>query len=329
MLGNFISEMQGPHFLTFYFFAGIGALILTAILRYVVRTKTGDKIVCSTDTNPYYIAWLRGGEQAMALTAACHLMSKGLIESHGANFRMVALDDQPPGAASELDGVERVVFEKIKSLTESQGIASGLSGSNPDVTVADLAKYDLIQTLKLEADRAEFWALEAGLIVDRFGKLLVWVPLIFWMGVGLYKLGLGISNDRPVGDLVSQIFVGVFIGGLWVFNMSKFTRRGEQYLKDLQTLAEGYSEIISAETCLVTISRNGRDPAFIFAVGALGTGFLAGTQMDLFASSLPTSMQAAASSSGSCGGGFGGGGCGGGGCGGGGCGGGGCGGCGG
>ena len=323
MLGNFISEMQGPDFLSFHFSAGFGALILTAILRYVVRTKTGDKIVCSTDTNPYYISWLRGGEKAMALTAACHLMSKGLIESHGANFRMVALNDQPPGTASELDGVESVVWEKIKSLTESQGIASGPSGSNPDITVADLAKDDLIQSLELEADRAEFWALEVGLIVDRFGKLLVWVPLILWMVVGLYKLGLGVSNDRPVGDLGSQLFVGLLFGGVWVSSMSKLTRRGEEYLKDLQTLAEGYSEIISAERCPVTASRNGRDPAFIFAVGALGTGFLAGTQMDLFASSLPTTMQAAASSSGSygCGGGSG--------CGGGGCGGGGCGGCGG
>ena len=323
MLGNFISEMQGPDFLSFHFSAGFGALILTAILRYVVRTKTGDKIVCSTDTNPYYISWLRGGEKAMALTAACHLMSKGLIESHGANFRMVALNDQPPGTASELDGVESVVWEKIKSLTESQGIASGPSGSNPDITVADLAKDDLIQSLELEADRAEFWALEVGLIVDRFGKLLVWVPLILWMVVGLYKLGLGVSIDRPVGDLGSQLFVGLLFGGAWVSSMSKLTRRGEEYLKDLQTLAEGYSEIISAERCPVTASRNGRDPAFIFAVGALGTGFLAGTQMDLFASSLPTTMQAAASSSGSygCGGGSG--------CGGGGCGGGGCGGCGG
>ena len=328
MLGNFISEMHGADFIVFYIRVGLGALILTAILRYVVRTKTGDNIVCSTDTNPYYISWLRGGEKAMTLTAACHLMSKGLIESHGANFRMVALDDQPPGTASELDGVERMVWEKIKSLTESRGIASGPSGSNPDITVADLAKDDLIQTLKLEADRAEFWALETGLIVDRFGKLLVWVPLILWMGVGFYKMGLGVSNDRPVGNLVILMAGGGIFWASWVANMSKLTRRGEEYLKDLQTLAEGYSEIISAETCPATASRNGRDPAFIFAVGALGTGFLAGTQMDLFASSLPTTMQAAASSSGSygCGGGSG---CGGGGCGGGGCGGGGCGGCGG
>ena len=148
MLGNFISEMHGADFIVFYIRVGLGALILTAILRYVVRTKTGDNIVCSTDTNPYYISWLRGGEKAMTLTAACHLMSKGLIESHGANFRMVALDDQPPGTASELDGVERVVWEKIKSLTESRGIASGPSGSNPDITVADLAKDDLNQTHK-------------------------------------------------------------------------------------------------------------------------------------------------------------------------------------
>ena len=164
--------------------------------------------------------------------------------------------------------------------------------------------------------------METGLIVDRFGKLLVWVPLIFWMAVGLYKMGLGVSNDRPVGNLVSLMAGGGIFWASWVANMSKLTRRGEEYLKDLQTLAEGYSEIISAETCPATASRNGRDPAFIFAVGALGTGFLAGTQMDLFASSLPTTMQAAASSSGSygCGGGSG---CGGGGCGGG------CGGCGG
>ena len=324
ILANLISEMRGEYFLYFFIPAGILAVILTCIIHFVVRSSNGEELRPSTSVNPYRISWLRGGVEEMALTAVCHLMGKGLIESHEKKFRMAVLDDRLLSIADELRGVELLVWNNIKSFSEipnKSGLKSLEPGVDraeelaikpgPDISLDEILNTSGLESLEPEVNRAEEWAIKNGLIIRPIGKMLEWLPIGLWLVIGVYKLILGLDNSRPVGNLWTTLFIGGGLSYIWHSEMSKRTRRGDKYLTDLQDIADGYSANLDAETPLIATSRQGVDPVFIFAVAALGPGFLAGTQMDLVATAIPSAIQAS-SSGGGCSSGCGGGGCGGG-----------------
>lgn len=153
------------------------------------------------------------------------------------------------------------------------------------------------------ADRAEANLLKAGLVIDRRdgrpARVASIIPLAPVLALGLWRIGLGVSRDRPVG------FLAIICGFLAVCTIVHLvarpwrTRLGDEVAADLPRVAVAATDPADLETA-----------ALGFAIfGA--SGLPAGPQYEPIRASLARDPGAAG-----CGGGGGSGGCGGGGCGG-------------
>jgi uncharacterized protein (TIGR04222 family) len=136
-------------------------------------------------------------------------------------------------------------------------------------------------------------------------------------GVGVIKIAIGLSRDRPILFLSILTIVAVIVLALAAAPFSRLTARGRQALDDIQAIYGGLKDRAS------DIHRGSATTEMLMLVAVFGAMALPPAEYAFAQTIFPQAASWFGGGGGSCGGG----GCGGGGCGGGGCG--GCGGCGG
>jgi len=302
-------ELRGPEFLLFYFcfsLAVIGAIIL---LRRRAESGGSPRIDLG---DPYLIAYLRGGEDEALRVAVVSLVDRGMLVKDGDLIRRA--DHVTVDMASR--PIERAVLELF--ITADNG-ASVLKDKN------------LKPVFQPYQDTLE----RAGLLPDgatrgaRLKRLMLGLAALGIVGV--IKIQIGLSLERPVGFLVVMMIVAIVIAAAVSF--PRLTARGKATLEDITNLYSGL------RTQINSYGAGGASAELAMYAAVFGVGALAATPFayaeDLFhrkkneyfswscgSSGSSCGSSDASSSSGSsdggssCGGGGGGGGCGGGGCGG-------------
>ena len=208
--------LPGPQFLLFYIiFAGavIGALIYWR--RYAESSQT-PKIDVS---DPYLIAYLRGGEAEVLRVATVSLIDRGLLVAEGTTLKRA--DNVSPGSARR--PVEQALLTKYARGGEVSSMFDDYAVRKPcDAYGAILERAELMPNENV-----------------RQARLLRLVIASFLLaGVAFTKLAIALSAGRSnVGFLIMLTIVAIGIAAKVSF--PRLTERGKMMIEDVQHLYGG------------------------------------------------------------------------------------------
>ena len=300
-------DLRGPDFLLLYAIAFVAAFGLAWTIRSGAR-GTSEPPRNGIHLDPYQIAYLNGGPVHAVNAAISSLFHRDILQVNESDATINVLQpqaqlphplEQAVHDAAYVNGTGRVAVRDVRARAQGavERLAEGLKKAG--LLVGDDAA-------RSAAVRATLTALT--------------VPAI-----GLVKVAVGISREKPVAFLVLACVVSAVLA-LAVFTRRPHrTRRGDAALRGLRA---------SNARLRTNVAQVGPE-ALVLGIALFGLNFLGDTSLEFLNKTLRPKNSSSFSSSGCGGSGCGGAtscgasSCGGGGCGGGGCGGGGCGGCGG
>ena len=295
-------DWRGPDFLLLFATIFLAGLAVALLLRYTLRLEWGDGDMSADGqiADPYEIAFLAGGKQRVIQTATATLLQSGVLSTSRQGPRTVFVAAQPlPAHAHEVESAVHA------ALIAADGEARG----------ADFQKHVGATVSNIEQRLADRGLVETNrsFAAARWSSLIVMAPVLL---LGVAKLFVGISRERPVGFLVIGLFaVGAVMAWL-VCSKPRCTRAGKAMWRKMVE-----DRNVGRAPDKEPAGLDGQLAANVALLGLASTFTASDPIFDAF------SPQRSSGFVDSGGGGCGGDGCGGGGCGGGGCG--GCGGCGG
>lgn len=215
-------DWPGNKFLAFYAIAFVIALIWSISRRLKVNDKFAHPDARNSElTDPYEMAFLAGGTPRCAQLAVTRLLKTGSIQWKRTKVfsesRLVAIGC----AYQDFNEIERTLFSSILSYGKkgmpldsvSQLVATRISGIE-----SRLAKAGLRPTSSEEGSRGFFIAL----------------PLIILMAIGVVKVLVGLSRDKPVLFLCIMLGVTFFVCAAVASARKKLTPEGENVLARLR-----------------------------------------------------------------------------------------------
>jgi uncharacterized protein (TIGR04222 family) len=219
-------DLAGPQFLVFYL--GLSALVIIGVVvaRKVAESSSAPKLDLS---DPYLIAYLRGGDTEMLRVAAVSLVDRGLLTATGTQLK------RAENAA--VDSVRRPVEKELLNKFQQPDEASAIF----DDARLNATSKPYEQTLK-----------NAGLLPNesiksaRLTRLLI--ACFVLGGFGVVKILVALSRGRTnLGFLIVLMIVAVAVAVKLSF--PRLTESGTAMLVDLQGL---YSDLKSRALLLRT-----------------------------------------------------------------------------
>jgi uncharacterized protein (TIGR04222 family) len=207
-------DLPGPEFLALYAAVAVLALGVTATLAHAVplARPVDPSLVDRVARSPYLAAALARGERGVIETALSRLLDSGALALSGRSL----VRAEPPGT----DGFEARVWEAIATSDEPRRVVAECRYLATD-------HVDRVRALGL---LTESWAARALAIATPTGLVLA---------LGLAKLAVGVSRDKPVGFLVLALVATAVVGALVVGATRIQTGRGrwvlDQLREDLQS----------------------------------------------------------------------------------------------
>lgn len=295
-----VLNLRGSAFLLFYWQLFPVLLVVALVLRFWLRGPGRVRAECPAD--PYAVAWLAGGAEQAALAAVCALADRGAVRVEGRD-RIAPAGDLP----SDAHPLEKAVHEEVR---RGVGTLAGLTAQTEVSGAPYGAELESCGLILSQAARGRArWR--------PFGLAILPVPL------GLIKIGVGVSRDRPVAFLVVSCVASVMLAWVLVARRVWRTRAGENVLRRLRA---DHASLLLAPTGVAgdgaPVTGAGIANPLPWAVGLFGVDVLSATPLSnlvpMFMPPRPGSSESVGGGCGSsCGGGDGGGGGGCGGCGGG------------
>lgn len=278
-------DLRGPEFLLFY--ACFSAVVIAALVWYRKTNEGGDAPRLDA-SDPYLIAYLRGGKNETARVAVLSLIQRRLLEVvHDTKLR--ATPDSRHALVS--NPLERSVLSHFSSESEAADI---FKGGAIEAACQDYRK-------RLE---------RLGLLPDEEDKSRRWTAIALAIGVLLLvtaiKSAIGLARHKPIVFLM--MLCGASIAVVFVAGLPRLTTRGRAVVRDLQSLMGGLKDrsfMFNAHAAELPLL------AAVFGLGAVPASAFPYREK-LF----PQATSGSSGCGSSCGSSCGGGGCGGGGCGG-------------
>ncbi len=215
-------DWTGPEFLGFY----SAGFVVTLVWSIVRRSRVNEKFTLPAAaepslTDPYEIAFLAGGAPRCSQVVLVRLITTGVIQWRKAKvFRDSKLVAVGP-AATGFNDIERSVYsailgygEKGMSLTTiPQRVATRLSGIE-----SKLAKLGLRPTAAEARSRGH----------------LIPLPMYLLLAIGIVKMVIGVSRDKPVGFLIVFMIITLIAAIIVRSAATKLTPMGERLLKQMR-----------------------------------------------------------------------------------------------
>jgi uncharacterized protein (TIGR04222 family) len=280
-------DLRGQSFLIFYI--GV-ALIVIITLKLVIDEAEGGVPRALPLSDPYQIAWLRGGTPEAARIAVLSLTDRGLLAVSGDN-----LVNLSSAQSSVREPIERAILARCAQ-----------SGTRATAVLVDPAVERACAPYRARLERLQLMP-DAAMRARRYRWLAVAAALL--LGVALGKIVIALGRGRyNVVFLVILVVIGLW--AVWRLVRRPRTHLGNRMVKDLRRLFRALRQR-AATIRPGAMTSDAMLLAAVFGISALpATGF---------ADFLRVYKKAASSGDGcgsSCGSGCGGGGGGGGGCGG-------------
>ena len=206
-------DLSGPSFLVFYICV---ALIVVIALKLVIDGAEGGAPPALPLSDPYQIAWLRGGTPEAARIAVLSLTDRGLLAVSGDNL-VNSSHAQP------------VVREPIESAILARcrpfGTAATAVLGDPGVERACAPYRARLERLQLMPDVA--------MRAQRYRGFTIASAILF--GIALAKIVIAFGRNRyNVGFLL--ILTAIALGLVWLLVHRPRTHLGNRMLKDLKRL---------------------------------------------------------------------------------------------
>jgi len=206
-------DLRGPEFLIFYVVMGIAALAWLEYSRR--RNETGDVPRKVELSDPYMIAYLRGGTNEAARVASVALIDRGLLK--------VGDDDETLRSKRRVHGLEPAIEQEIADLFRSARPATDL--------FTDPAVRQVCEPYDQELTRL-------GLLPDaptRSARRRRLAPVLALMlALATAKIYVGLTRHRPVGFLI-LLTIAFTLLALKLYNPRR-TGRGSALIADLRRL---------------------------------------------------------------------------------------------
>jgi uncharacterized protein (TIGR04222 family) len=206
-------DLSGPSFLVFYICV---ALIVVIALKLVIDGAEGGAPPALPLSDPYQIAWLRGGTPEAARIAVLSLTDRGLLAVSGDNL-VNSSHAQP------------VVREPIESAILARcrpfGTAATAVLGDPGVERACAPYRARLERLQLMPD--------AAMRAQRYRGFTIASAILFGIALGKIVIAFG-RNRYNVGFLL--ILTAIALGLVWLLVRRRRTHLGNRMLKDLQRL---------------------------------------------------------------------------------------------
>lgn len=285
-------DLRGPEFLLFYFVFSITVFVALHWARRLAESGDAPKTDLS---DPYLIAYLRGGENETMRVAMISLIDRGLLTVNGTTIKLA----------------DRALLEQVTQPLDLMLLKKFATGDSADSVYKSPSLKSACQPY---ADRLK----RQGLLPDdetksrRATRFLI--GAVFLLGCGFLKILIALSRGKTnIGILIVMMIVATIIAA--VISFPRLTRRGKETVEDIRTLYAGLKTRGNGYTT------NPLSSDAIMLAAVFGVGMLAADPTHAYAQTLfPRAMSSNGSSSSgcgsSCGSSCGGGGCGGGGCGG-------------
>jgi uncharacterized protein (TIGR04222 family) len=205
--------LHGPAFLAFYIVVGVIALGIE--YAWIRGAEAADLRPQMQMTDPYLIAYLRGGAKEALRVVAFSLIDRGLLHAGGSTM------------VSDLEAdrmVRRPIEKAVLRLYQSRGSAAALD-SNPQVRDACRRYRDDLEDGGLIAGAEAFRRRLAPF-------LLAGMSLIF---VGVLKLMIALSEGRHNIGFLIVLIIGFCILAALIFRRHR-TKRGDAMMADLRVM---------------------------------------------------------------------------------------------
>jgi uncharacterized protein (TIGR04222 family) len=220
---NPITDFNAREFLTFYAVFILSAWILRAWFNWRSDRTLDETWTPPLTTNPYDVAYLRGGANELARVAVVGLAERGFLETRGQTIGQTA---SHPNLAT-LSSLERSVFdffqpERTVREIEEAGLRVRM---NPHVLAFEerLQAEQLLSPPNLIGAARQSTGLAAAAVFV----------------VGLARFFVALQRHRPAGFLIAMGLVGVIAVG-WP-RVGRLSRRGKAYLASLRDSASSFT----------------------------------------------------------------------------------------
>jgi uncharacterized protein (TIGR04222 family) len=281
-----IADLRGPELLALYFV--VSAATITACGLWARRPgpapRTPPPQPPGAGTDPYEIAWLRGGANAVLTTALLSLRQRGTITlgepsteqtlgsgSHDAERVPKKLDH------GEADALVHVPGRPKPDRFVEWAVYSAIDGATPLGTILkDRSIWDTVERV-CEPYHRKF--LHLGLITSPTEQQRAWTAMATGLAVilGLGALGLVATILTGHYNVGSLILLGLLASTLvvWLCAPPRLSARGRRYLASLRnTYDVSWKQSGNAATTA------GLGDSLPLYVAMFGTDVLAGTEFD-------------------------------------------------
>jgi uncharacterized protein (TIGR04222 family) len=217
-------DLRGPQFLLFYLILGTLVITLLFMLRRFIDPEGEVKVDMS---DPYLIAFLRGGKVEVIRVATISLVHRKLLEVSGT---LVSVSS--PGVA----GGVRIPIER-KLLKYFANASEGVSAFSDAGCAAAADSYsESLETLGLLPDDA----------LRTRRTLVLAIALAFLLGVAFIKITIALSRGHTnIGFLI--LLAGIFTFAAYKATCPRLTTRGSGVIDNLRFLFGPLNSRSSAE----------------------------------------------------------------------------------
>lgn len=229
-------NFTGPEFLTFYIFLVVMGIALAAWLRFSLCLVSAN-INQQPDLNTYEIAFLAGGNHRLIMAAITSLVKQGYVE--------VLKEKSPFGRTQD----KLVVTGKIDAIADpvEKAVAQDILATDGAIKQVFQKSTGMKDSIRSRLEQLGLFLSDAQALKAQIYPSLIVVILL---GIGLCKMAVGISRDKPVGLLLICIF-GLLVLGARFFVKPQRSRYGEIIFKDLRNRLQHLKTANSSDSELV------------------------------------------------------------------------------
>jgi uncharacterized protein (TIGR04222 family) len=215
-------NFTGSEFLTFYISLGVLGIVLASWLRFFL-CLANDTTNQYPDLNAYEIAFLAGGNNRMIMTAITSLVKQGYIEVIKEKLPFSNFTTRPQ---SKL--LLRGKIDNIIDLVE-KSVAQDILATDAEIKQVFQKSTGMKDSIRSRLQQLGLFLSDAQALKAQIYPSLIVVILL---GLGLCKMFVGISRDKPVGFLSICMFVILCLGSRFFVKPHR-SRYGDRIFNDL------------------------------------------------------------------------------------------------
>lgn len=277
--GAAVLDYRGSEFLTLFVQLFVAACLVSWLIVKAASSAATSSASAEPPTDPYEIAFLGGGGRRVVDAALAVLFSRGLLSVVASPNSPAKLGLRPEAKVADLHPIEQQVLTALPA-----------NGSHVPLRTLRQSLRPVTEALQ-ERLVLRGWLFSYSRYVAT--AWLAAAPLLLVVALGLLKIAIGITRDKPVIYLFFLVLAATVITLVWLTRLPRRTRAGGVIWAQLRST-------LKART-LLSVSLVDPAPVVALAVAYYGTAALSRADYKPLYNTLNPLGSSVSSDSGGCG----------------------------